>query len=123
MEQVGGTLIHNRTGAILAMIEGRDFNESQVNFSRAGRQPGSAIKPVLDYAPAFELGLLQPASVIDDAPMYAYDYSQGRYKRFGNFSAALLRVGYSKKSGGTILQHSCHQSDANDGQPGPQRPA
>lgn len=86
LEQVGGTLIHNRTGAILAMIEGRDFNESQVNFSRAGRQPGSAIKPVLDYAPAFELGLLQPASVIDDAPMYAYDYSQGRYKRFGNFS-------------------------------------
>lgn len=86
LEQVGGTLIDNRTGAILAMIEGRDFNESQVNFSRAPRQPGSAIKPILDYAPAFELGVLQPASVLDDAPLYTYDYSTGRYKRFTNFS-------------------------------------
>lgn len=86
LEQVGGTLIDNRTGAILAMIEGRDFHESQVNFSRAPRQPGSAIKPILDYAPAFELGLLQPASVLDDVPLYAYDYSKGSYKRFSNFS-------------------------------------
>ncbi|QZT35061.1 transglycosylase domain-containing protein [Caldalkalibacillus thermarum TA2.A1] len=85
LEQVGGTLIDNQTGAILAMIEGRDYNESQVNFSRSVRQPGSAIKPILDYAPAFELGVLQPASVIDDVPLFAPDGSRG-YHMFQNFN-------------------------------------
>src|SRR5690606_38012118 len=32
-EQVGAVLIHNKTGAILGMIEGRGFDISQVNFA------------------------------------------------------------------------------------------
>ncbi|TCS81300.1 PBP1A family penicillin-binding protein [Tepidibacillus fermentans] len=67
--QVGATLIHNKTGAILGSVGGRDFENYQVNHAAAKRQPGSSIKPVLDYAPALELGKIQPATPIDDIPL------------------------------------------------------
>jgi penicillin-binding protein 1B len=69
LEEVGATLIDNKTGAILGFIGGRDFKVSQVNHSTRPRQPGSAMKPLAAYAPAFEKGLLQPGSIIDDAPI------------------------------------------------------
>jgi len=72
-EQVGATLIQNKTGAILGFIGGRDYNVSSVNHSNfrgtTKRQSGSSIKPILDYAPALELGKIQPASPIDDTPL------------------------------------------------------
>ncbi len=68
-EQVGAVLIHNKTGAILGMIEGRGFEISQINFATSPRQPGSAMKPLAAFAPAMEEGKLQPASVIDDSPI------------------------------------------------------
>lgn len=69
LEEVGATLIDNKTGAILGFIGGRDFKVQQVNHTTRPRQPGSAMKPIAAYAPAFELGLLQPGSAIDDAPL------------------------------------------------------
>lgn len=79
LEQAAATLIDNETGAIIAMIEGRDFEELQYNLTTEPRQPGSSIKPLLDYAPAFELGILQPASIIDDSPIFAWDVSSSKY--------------------------------------------
>jgi len=79
LEEVGATLIHNKTGAILGMIGGRDFNVEQTNHTTVPRQPGSAMKPLAAYAPAFELGLLQPASPIDDAPMLLADGEKGSH--------------------------------------------
>lgn len=70
LEQTAATLIDNQTGAIIAMVEGRDFEEYQYNQSTVPRQPGSSIKPILDYGPAFELGILQPAAVLDDSPIF-----------------------------------------------------
>ncbi|RKD27024.1 hypothetical protein BEP19_00150 [Ammoniphilus oxalaticus] len=69
LEEVGATLIENKSGAILGFIGGRDFSVQQVNHTTRPRQPGSAMKPIAAYAPAFELGLLQPGSAIDDAPL------------------------------------------------------
>ncbi len=73
LEEVGATLIENKTGAILGFIGGRDFTQSQVNHSNfrgtSDRQPGSSIKPLLDYGPALELGYIQPATPIDDIPL------------------------------------------------------
>ncbi|WP_051330847.1 transglycosylase domain-containing protein [Aneurinibacillus terranovensis] len=68
-EQVGATLIQNKTGAILGMIEGRDFDSQQYSHTMHPRQPGSSMKPIAAYAPALEEGLVQPASVIDDGPI------------------------------------------------------
>src|SRR5690606_41510504 len=45
MEQTGAVMIENKTGRILAMIEGRDFYTEQLNHAtRMTRQPGSAMK-------------------------------------------------------------------------------
>jgi len=76
LEQMAATLIDNETGAIIAMVEGRDFSELQYNLNVEPRQPGSAIKPLLVYAPALDLGLVQPASIIDDSPIFQWDFSQ-----------------------------------------------
>lgn len=70
LQQIGAVLIENKTGKILANVPGRDFNVEQTNHVYAPRQPGSAMKPVAAYAPAFEEGvLLSPESPIDDAPI------------------------------------------------------
>ena len=77
LEEVGAMLIHNKTGAILGMIGGRDFTVEQTNHATVPRQPGSAMKPLAAYAPAFELGLLQPASPLDDSPILLKDGQKG----------------------------------------------
>ncbi|MGC5327549.1 transglycosylase domain-containing protein [Brevibacillus sp. SYSU BS000544] len=80
LEEVGGMLIHNKTGAILGMIGGRDFNVEQTNHATVPRQPGSAMKPLAAYGPAFELGILQPGSPIDDSPLTLADGVKGTHQ-------------------------------------------
>ncbi|KKU90508.1 MAG: Penicillin-binding protein, 1A family [Microgenomates group bacterium GW2011_GWA1_48_10] len=68
----GAALITNpKTGEILTMTGSIDYFDSpsdgQVNLTTAERSPGSSIKP-LNYALAFERGLLNPSSPIDDIP-------------------------------------------------------
>ncbi|MCK9907005.1 hypothetical protein MXD63_44310, partial [Frankia sp. Cpl3] len=69
----------NKTGAILGMIGGRDFNVEQTNHATAPRQPGSAMKPLAAYGPAFELGILQPGTPIDDSPLLLADGQNGSH--------------------------------------------
>ncbi len=60
-----------KTGEILAMVGSRDYydatHDGQVNVTVRERQPGSSIKP-LNYATAFELQKLSPASMLLDIP-------------------------------------------------------
>lgn len=73
-EQIASVVIDNKTGAILGMMEGRSFFIEQMNLAtQMKRQPGSSMKPIAAYAPAIEMGKLQPASVIDDAPIVLKD--------------------------------------------------
>jgi penicillin-binding protein 1A len=56
------------TGAIRALVGGRDYAQSQFNRAfKAKRQPGSAFKPFV-YVTALERGLT-PASVLVDGPV------------------------------------------------------
>jgi len=62
-------------GAVLAMVGGRDFRESQFNRAvQARRQPGSCFKPFV-YAAGFERSLagsdggLTPATLLEDTPL------------------------------------------------------
>ena len=59
------------------------------SVSNVKRSPGSLIKPLVVYAPAFEEGLLSPASPILDAPTDFYGYSPKNYnnKYYGYVSA------------------------------------
>lgn len=60
--------LDNRSGGILALVGGRDFNESQYNRVIMGqRQIGSLFKPFV-YAAAFQTGLL-PGTLISDDPV------------------------------------------------------
>jgi penicillin-binding protein 1A len=60
-------LLCDRSGAILAMVGGRDYERRQYNaISQGRRQPGSAFKPFV-YATAFELGALEPNDMISNA--------------------------------------------------------
>src|SRR5689334_7107237 len=57
-----------RTGAVRAMIGGRDFDDSKLNrATQALRQPGSTFKPIV-YADAIQTGR-PPAYVVDDWPI------------------------------------------------------
>ncbi len=61
-------MLENRTGAILAMVGGRDFQHSQLNRTRQAQlPPGTAFKPLV-YAAAFEKGLF-PGTAVEDAVM------------------------------------------------------
>ncbi|WP_179223877.1 transglycosylase domain-containing protein [Paenibacillus tyrfis] len=77
-EQIGAVMMDSKTGAILGMMEGRDFFKEQLNHAtQALRQPGSTMKPIAAYLPAMEKGAIQPASVIDDVPIILKDGSRG----------------------------------------------
>ncbi len=57
-----------KTGAIRAMVGGRNFQRSEFNrATQSRRQPGSAFKPLI-YTAAFDKGLT-PATIIVDSPI------------------------------------------------------
>ncbi|MBM7543002.1 transglycosylase domain-containing protein [Amphibacillus cookii] len=75
-EQAGSILIDNSTGAIIAFVGGRDFEQDNQNYAtRVRRSVGSTAKPLLVYAPAMELGVIQPGSIIADVNL---DYGNGK---------------------------------------------
>jgi membrane peptidoglycan carboxypeptidase len=53
-----------KTGQILSMVGGTDYNQSNVNVATAYRQPGSSFKPIV-YLVAFENGYAPDTSILD----------------------------------------------------------
>lgn len=69
--EVGAMLIENKTGRIISFVGGRDYHRQQLNHAtQAYRSNGSTMKPLLVYAPAMEMGVVQPGSVIPDVELY-----------------------------------------------------
>ncbi len=74
------TVVQEPTGAVRAMVGGRDYGLSQFNRATdALRQPGSSFKPFV-YAAAFLHGY-SPASVVADAPITIGNWSPRNYGR------------------------------------------
>ncbi|MFC4618286.1 transglycosylase domain-containing protein [Camelliibacillus cellulosilyticus] len=70
--EVGSVLINNKTGAIISYVGGRKdkYKWSQVNHAtQSERQNGSTMKPLLDYGPAIEHGIIQPSTILIDEPV------------------------------------------------------
>ena len=73
-----GLVAIDATGAIRALVGGRDYAESQFNrATKARRQPGSAFKPFV-YAAALEAGI-RPDSVRNDAPVRIGNWTPSNY--------------------------------------------
>jgi penicillin-binding protein 1B len=77
--QVALVALDPKTGAILALVGGRDYGESQLNHAQARRQPGSSFKPFV-YAAAFDNAVvgLQPlvtpeTTVVDEPTTFTFD--------------------------------------------------
>ena len=70
--QAAFVLIDHHTGHVLALRGVRGERGANRTLNRAtfpvARSPGSQMKPIATFAPAFDLGLMQPATVIDDVP-------------------------------------------------------
>ncbi len=66
--QGAAVCIDNDSGRVVAIVGGRDQDTEGYTLNRgyqSFRQPGSAIKPLVVYTPAFEQGYI-PESIVDD---------------------------------------------------------
>ena len=106
--EVGAVLIENKTGRIISFVGGRNFHISQTNHAfSAKRSNGSTMKPLLVYAPAMEMGVLQPGSVLPDIPLNGSDK---RRAVAANLRTHLQRACLRPACDNKILQHSCRES-------------
>ena len=83
--QSSATCIDNKTGYVVAIVGGRTEEQEGYTLNRAYqsfRQPGSSIKPLLVYTPAFEKGYTPNSLVVDekieDGPKNAVGYYIGK---------------------------------------------
>ncbi|TXK85355.1 transglycosylase domain-containing protein [Paenibacillus sp. N3.4] len=60
-------IIDNKTGGLMAMIGGRDYQSKGFSRVYSKRQPGSSFKPIAAYGPALESGNYTPYSIMDDS--------------------------------------------------------
>lgn len=67
--QSGLTMLEPKTGAIVAVAGGRDYEAGMFNRALAKVQAGSTMKPLVTYAPAIELKGMQPYDIVDDRPI------------------------------------------------------
>ena len=68
-------VLDNKTYGIKAIAGNRNFNQRVLSYATDVKlQPGSTIKPILDYAPAIEYLNYNPATIIIDEP---YKYKTG----------------------------------------------
>ncbi|RXI98565.1 penicillin-binding protein [Anaerobacillus alkaliphilus] len=90
-EEVGAILLDNKSGAIISFVGGRDHSRESTNHAtQAYRQNGSTMKPLLAYAPAMELGLLQPGYILADTTMYYKNEPEKEITNFGNNHLGLM---------------------------------
>lgn len=75
----GAIIVMARDGAVLAMVGGKNYGESQFNRAvQAYRQPGSSFKPVV-YLTALEHGYT-PNTIVEDAAITTGKYRPTNFK-------------------------------------------
>lgn len=96
-EQVGATLIDNKTGGILSFYAGK-FDENEQNHAlNALNQPGSSIKPLVVYGPGLNEGIISPNSTIIDEPIrkmgssQVYRNADGQYRGAVTATTAIMK--------------------------------
>lgn len=88
-------IINNESGDIVAIcgnVGEKTQHDAWNNAVDAKLQTGSSIKPLTVYAPAFELGVINPSTVILDLPL---SYDNGAFPRNDNYTYSYSRTIYS----------------------------
>ncbi|MBO5476604.1 MAG: penicillin-binding protein [Clostridia bacterium] len=65
--ELGGVMT-SKSGEVLAVISSRTNSQVDHAYSMT-RQTGSAIKPISVYSPAYDLGIIEPNSYLNDSPV------------------------------------------------------
>lgn len=88
----GAAIVMAHDGAVLSLVGGRDYNESQFNrITQAVRQPGSAFKPIV-YLTALQNGYSPATQVMDEeitTGTYRPENFGGKYYGLVNLETAL----------------------------------
>lgn len=64
--QGAAVVVDNTSGSVVAIVGGRGTSDALNRGFQSARQPGSCIKPLIDYAPAFNSGMYFPSKMIND---------------------------------------------------------
>lgn len=64
--QGAGVIVDNRTNYVVAIVGGRGTEDQFNRAYLSARQPGSCIKPLIDYGPAFDTGNYYPSRMVND---------------------------------------------------------
>lgn len=80
--QSAGVVVNTKTGYVEAIVGGRGVEDEFNRGFLAKRQPGSSIKPLVVYAPAYNSGLYYPSMIMTDKDdptdkYYPKNYSGG----------------------------------------------
>lgn len=107
-KQVSMTVIDNKTGEVVSMVGGRGQEQDYLNRAyQSPRQPGSTIKPLVAYAPAFERGYL-PSSIMVDS-----EVENGPKNAGGGYSGSVTLRHALEKSINTIPYRLATKFGAN----------
>ncbi|HHT88506.1 MAG TPA: glycosyl transferase [Clostridiales bacterium] len=80
--QGAAVCIDNDTGRVVAIVGGRSQEHTGYTLNRgyqSYRQPGSSIKPLIVYTPAFERGYTPDSTVVDEPIEDGPENSNGKY--------------------------------------------
>lgn len=77
--QSAAMCIDNRTQFVVAVVGGRTKNDQYNRAFLSKRQPGSTIKPLLDYAPAVDNGVINGSTIYRDGKVYWDDTNKKSY--------------------------------------------
>ena len=64
--QGAGVIVDNKTNYVTAIVGGRGADDPFNRAYLSARQPGSTIKPLIDYGPAFDTGEYYPTRMVND---------------------------------------------------------
>ena len=64
--QGAAVIVDNKTNYVVAIVGGRGTDDPFNRAYLSARQPGSTIKPLISYGPAFDTGEYYPARMVDD---------------------------------------------------------
>ncbi|HHV34453.1 MAG TPA: penicillin-binding protein 1A [Syntrophomonadaceae bacterium] len=109
-KQVQGAmvLLEHRTGEIQALVGGRKHTQ-QRSFNRATqakRQPGSAIKPLVVFAPALEKGYSPALSLLDAPVTIGKDTFHNFDRKYSGWITMRTAVQWSKNTYAVRLLHN-----------------